>query len=155
MKGLLFAVVLCLALGAIALAVLAKLKGGKSPGETAKPKRPLTEREQAMYFRLRDALPEHVVLSQVAFSAVLTAKGRATRNRFDRKVADFLICSKAFEVVAAIELDDASHKGRARQDTEREQLLTGAGYRVLRYGQVPNVLDVQRDIAACTGGPRS
>lgn len=39
-----------------------------------KPKKLLTEREQPMFFRLRQAFPEDVVLTQVAFSALLTAK---------------------------------------------------------------------------------
>jgi len=49
-----------------------------------------------------------------------------------------------FEVLAVIELDDASHKGREVQDSKRDTLLERAGYRVLRFQNVPNVDDVQR-----------
>ncbi|AKZ64272.1 hypothetical protein F506_17800 [Herbaspirillum hiltneri N3] len=92
-----------------------------------------------------EALNQHVVLGQVAFSAMLKTKSRATRNRFDRKIADFVILSKAFEVLAVIELDDASHKNRERLDRERQALLTDAGYRVIRYNNVPNVEQVRKD----------
>ncbi len=92
-------------------------------------KRPLTKREQAMYFRLIQTFPDHVVLAQVAFSAILTTKDRPTRATFDRKVCDFVLCSKAFDVLAVIELDDASHKGRQDADAKRDAMLASAGYR--------------------------
>jgi very-short-patch-repair endonuclease len=108
---------------------------------------PLTLNEQPMYFRLAEAFPDHVVLAQVAFSALLSCKDNATRNRFDRKRADFVLCTKAFEVVAVVELDDSSHKGREEQDASRDKYLKDAGYWVLRYKQVPDVADLQRDVA--------
>jgi len=108
-------------------------------------KRPLTNREQSMYFRLQEVLDGRIVLAQVAFSALLKTSLQKDRNRFDRKVADFVICDKTFEVLAIIELDDASHNGRAAQDLKRETLLTDAGYRVIRYRNVPDVATLQKD----------
>jgi very-short-patch-repair endonuclease len=99
----------------------------------------LTNREQVMYFRLTEALHEHIVLAQVAFSALLKTHNRPDRNRFDRKVADFVVMNRSFEVLAIIELDDSSHKGRERQDAERQALLTNAGYRVIRYNSIPDI----------------
>lgn len=99
---------------------------------------PLTKNEQPMFFRLRDTFPDHVVLAQVAFSALLTSRDRATRNTFDRKVADFVLCTKAFEVVAVIELDDSSHRSKSNADRSRDALLTRAGYRVLRFPRTPD-----------------
>ncbi len=109
-------------------------------------KKLLTEREQPMYFRLRQAFPDDVVLSQVAFSAMLTAKDQPTRSMFNRKVADFVVATKAFEVLAVIGLDDSSHRGREVQDSKRDSLLERAGYRVLRFKNVPNVDEVQRAV---------
>lgn len=111
--------------------------GRKATGELSA-KQPLTEREQAMYFRLTKTLPEHVVLAQVAFSALLTTKDKPTRATFDRKVADFVLCDKAFTVLAAIELDDASHRDRQAHDAARDALLTKAGIRVMRFKNVPD-----------------
>ncbi|WP_257720742.1 DUF2726 domain-containing protein [Roseateles depolymerans] len=98
----------------------------------------MTPREQSMYFRLVETFPDHVVLAQVAFSAILTTKDRPTRATFDRKVCDFVLCSKGFEVIAVIELDDASHQGREQADAKRQALLTRAGYRVERFAQIPD-----------------
>jgi very-short-patch-repair endonuclease len=65
---------------------------------------------------------------------------------FNRKVADFVVATKAFEVLAVIELDDASHKGREMHDGKRDTMLERAGYRVLRFKHVPDVDAVQRAV---------
>jgi len=125
----------------LALFVLAALVKARTPTGRRSPisaRIPLTKREQSMHFRLASTFPERVVLAQVAFSALLKTSSRATRNTFDRKVADFVLCDRAFSVLAVIELDDSSHAGRNRQDGARDQLLIEAGYRVLRYAQVPD-----------------
>jgi very-short-patch-repair endonuclease len=109
-------------------------------------KKLLTEREQAMFHRLQQAFPNEVVLSQVAFSALLTAKDMPTRATFNRKVADFVVATKAFEVLAVIELDDSSHKGREGVDGKRDALLEKGGYRVLRFKNVPDADAVQRAV---------
>ncbi len=127
-------------------AVMGAIKGKARSTEAPRAKRPLTDREQAMYFRLMQAMPEHVVMAQVAFSALLDAKSTATRNTFDRKTADFVVCSKGFEVTAVVELDDSSHKGRAKADAARDSLLTKAGYKVVRFKNVPNVEDARSAI---------
>jgi very-short-patch-repair endonuclease len=106
----------------------------------------LTEREQAMFYRLQQAFPDCVVLTQVAFSALVTAKDMPTRATFNRKVTDFVLTNKAFDVIAVIELDDSSHRGREVQDSKRDTLLERAGYRVLRFKNVPNVDEVQRAV---------
>ena len=106
----------------------------------------MTVREQPMYWRLVEALPGEVVLTQVAFSALLTSRDRATRNTFDRKVADFVVCTQGLRVTAVAELDDASHQGREAQDAERQGLLERAGYVVLRYRHVPDAADLRAAI---------
>lgn len=140
-------VLIVVVIALVAVAALSKKAGGKA--KAAAPIRrkpaPLTKNEQPMYFRLVEAFPEHLVLAQVAFSALLDTRDRATRNRFDRKVADFVVCSKAFEVLAVVELDDSSHKGREKEDADRDTLLTNAGYRVFRYKRAPDVLTLLKD----------
>jgi len=125
-----------------------------APGKSIEPPRRrqlLTEREQAMHNRLTQALPDLVVLAQVSFSALLTARAYATRNTFDRKTADFVVCDKAFEVLAVIELDDASHKAKAAKDDARDAMLTEAGYRVLRYPNIPDIERVRSDFSSAAG----
>lgn len=91
-----------------------------------------------MYWRLTKTFPEHVVLAQVAFSALITSKDRPTRETFNRKVVDFVLCDRAFTVIAAIELDDASHRGREDTDARRDAILNSAGIQVLRFKNVPD-----------------
>ena len=106
----------------------------------------MTAREQQMYHLLQTALPECTVLAQVAFSALVTAEGCANRNRFDRKVADFVLCSQQLHVIAVIELDDSSHAGREREDKERDDMLRLAGYVTLRYANFPTQQALRADV---------
>lgn len=152
---------LLLVLAALALIAFVLLKKGKASSASAdeeersspqeqpqKRKSPLTEREQAMHNRLTQALPGLVVLAQVSFGALLYAKSRGARNRFDRKIADFVVCNKAYQVLAVIELDDSSHRGKEEQDAARDEMLEKAGYRVIRYPNIPDIDAVQADFAA-------
>ena len=131
-------------------ATTASTEKGKA-AERPRRKQLLTEREQAMHHRLVHALPDFVILAQVSFGALLTARAHAVRNTFDRKTADFVVCDKAFQVLAVIELDDASHKDKAAKDSARDTLLAGAGYRVLRYSNVPDIDRVRLDFAPHEG----
>ncbi len=143
-KEMVFLLLLAIAVS-IAAAVLKGGRGRKASGDI-RAKKLLTEREQPMFFRLQQAFPNEVVLTQVAFSALLTAKDQPTRSMFNRKVADFVVATRAFEVLAVIELDDASHKGREVHDGKRDSMLERAGYRVLRFKHVPDVDAVQRAV---------
>lgn len=152
-KMLLITILLGLAVLVLSAFVKSRNTGGRKATGVLAAKRPLTDREQAMYFRLRDTLPECVILAQLAFSALLSSKDRPTRATFDRKVADFVVCSKAFEVIAIIELDDDSHRGREKQDAARDELLAKAGYAVHRFKNVPDGAAVLKALAA-GGGAR-
>ncbi|MDH2017609.1 DUF2726 domain-containing protein [Acinetobacter ursingii] len=139
---------------AVVLVVLGNLKkqgGGNSKERNPiKGKRILTMNEQPTFFRLREALPEHIVLAQVAFSAFMTAKGFPTRNLFNRKVADFVVLDKSLNIVAIVELDDSSHKGNEDKDSDRDALVAEAGYRVIRYKRTPDFAQVQKDFGIVT-----
>ena len=92
-------------------------------------------------------MPDHAVLAQVSFGALLQAKGGASRYSYSQKIADFVLMTKGFEVVAVIELDDSSHKGREKNDANRDAMLTEAGYKVLRYRRIPDRGQLLTDIA--------
>lgn len=92
--------------------------------------------------------PRQVVgAPQVSFGALLTARSKGARNRFDRKIADFVVCDKAMQVQVVIELDDSSHRGKEVRDAARDKLLQEAGYRVIRYPRIPDVEKVRSDFA--------
>jgi len=151
MLKVVIAILIVVAIAAYVLMIkraLQKKKAKANQTEQEKPQRKdvLTPNEQAMYNRLAQALPDQIVLAQVSFGALLNAKSKATRNTFDRKIADFVVCDRAFQVLAVIELDDSSHKGKEIQDASRDGLLTQAGYRVLRYQHIPDNDQVQKDL---------
>lgn len=112
-----------------------------------KRRNPLTEHEQQMFLTLTNALPGCIVLAQVALSALITTTSKSTRNRFDRKVADFVICSKQLAVITVIELDDSSHNAKTEKDADRDAMLANAGYKTIRYSKIPDQNTIRKDIA--------
>lgn len=102
-------------------------------------RRPLSEPEQVLYYRLCQALPDRLVLAQVGLSRFLAVKKghdpRTWHNRINRMSVDFLVCNKDASVIAAIELDDASHSrpDRFSADEKKERALEAAGVRLLRW----------------------
>lgn len=130
------------------LGAITQNKKGTKTYDTVKAKRVITLNEQPLFSRLREALPQHIVLAQVAFSALITSKGYASRSRFNRKVADFVVLDKAYNVVAIVELDDSSHRGREQKDAGRDTLLQEAGYTVMRYKRTPDLDKLKADFAA-------
>jgi very-short-patch-repair endonuclease len=124
-------------------------------------RRPLTEPEQVLYFRLCQALPDNIVLAQVGMSRFLSVRrgynARAWYNRINRMSVDFLVCTKDASVVAAVELDDASHQhpDRVSADAKKELALNAAGVRLLRWkvDAMPDEAAIQRSIAAVSSRP--
>jgi len=147
MNTFLFMVFL-LAIGLLVFVAVARNRSAQgSSGFVDKPKArpPLTAREQAMYNRLVQTLPDLLVLPQVSFGALLTARTRAARSSFSRKIADFVVCDRSFKVVAVVALGDKNGKGKSQRDSDRDALLVEAGYRVLRYPRVPDIGRVEAD----------
>lgn len=148
-----YLVLLFLVLAVVAFFVNQK-KGTATPSSAGEKKGTYTAREiataneQGMFWRLAEAfpMPEYIVLTQVSFGALLAAKGGASRYSFAQKRADFVLTNKGFMVLAVIELDDASHKGKESADAERDAMLMQAGYRVLRYKRIPDTAQLLADL---------
>lgn len=106
----------------------------------------ITRFETKMFQRLKQALPNHHVLAQVAFSSLITSDYMPTRNKFNRKVTDFVILNEFLDVICIIELDDPTHNGKEDEDAKRDAMLSEAGYTVLRYTSIPSIKQLQKDI---------
>ena len=106
----------------------------------------ITAFESRMFIRLKEAFPHHHILAQVAFSALITHDQMNMRNQFNRKVTDFVVLDRDYNVLAIIELDDPSHIGKEQEDAERDAMLIAAGYTVIRYTQIPSIRQLQRDL---------
>lgn len=136
----------------IILALIVLVKAAKSleaqkkstePDSAIKARKVLTANERAMYFRLTEAFPDYLILTQVAFSALLETRLQTTRNKFDCRIAGFVVCTKAFDVIGIVELDDANHRGREKGDAARDLLLAEAGYEVFRYQDIPGAQSIR------------
>ena len=112
-------------------------------------KRLLTPNEVEFLFRLQRALPSHHIFPQVSFAAFLTDDGKlskksswAVRAKFDRKIADYVVCDQNFAIIALVELDDRTHVAAA--DRHRDALTRAAGYQTLRFQskQKPSVAEI-------------
>ena len=103
------------------------------------PRKPLSVPEQVLYFRLCNALPDHMVLAQVGLSRILGVKKgnnfQSWYNRISRMSADFVVCTKDSSVLAVIELDDSSHKKKQRKlpDAKKNKAIQSAGIPILRW----------------------
>jgi very-short-patch-repair endonuclease len=99
----------------------------------------LTERERALYQRLVQTLPHHIVLAQVQLLQVLKFQaGRRTQaifNRISQLSIDFLIINPDTSIVAAVELDDATHASEKRRqaDARKDHALKSAGVPLIRW----------------------
>src|SRR5271167_819386 len=159
--ALLIALVLILAV----LSVLAaKLK--PSDGLFAKPwpleakRQVLTERERVLYQRLVQSLPNHIVLAQVQLLQVLNfQRGRRTYaifNRISQLSLDFLILNPDTSIVAAVELDDATHtrEDRRQADARKDHALKSAGVPLIRWNakSLPDSVAILAAVAAGTRG---
>ena len=108
--------------------------------------RPLmTDNELEFFARLKKALPECTIFSQVAMSGVLDVtlrKGEPgyweARSKFDRKRMDYVVCTSGGErVIAVVELDDRSHGGKRGEDAKRDAMLAKVGIRTVRFPSSP------------------
>lgn len=148
-----------LALVGIAL-FIARLKsgGGEGPWPFVV-RKPMSVPEQVLYFRLLEALPEHIVLAQVQLSRFLGVKRghsvQAWQNRINRLSVDFLILKKDATVVAAIELDDKTHQRSDRRaaDARKDRALADAGVKLVRWNvaEMPSTEGIRGGLA----GPQS
>ena len=135
----LFAALIALAIVALALLKKRGASGGSGGAWPFYLKRLLSSPEQVLYHRLVSALPNHVVLAQVQVSRVLGVKKGSDfhhwNNRINRLSYDFVVCKKDATVVAAIELDDATHesKSRARTDEKKDRATAAANLKLVRW----------------------
>ena len=146
----------------IAIIGLLKVKSqGNSGGNDIWPfyaKKPLSQPEQILYFRLVEALPDHIVLAQVQLSRFLGVKKghnyQSWSNRINRMSADFVICKKDASIVAVIELDDSTHQKLDRQiaDNKKDKALEAAAIKVVRW-QAQSIPDLSEIKAAFIAQP--
>lgn len=131
-------IVMMVGVAAILLIVKRRSASGDQPWPYAV-RKPMSVPEQVLYFRLLEAMPEHIVLAQVQLSRFLGVKrGQPVQgwlNRINRLSVDFLILEKDASIVAAIELDDRTHQrsDRREADSRKNRALAAAGVKLVRW----------------------
>lgn len=101
--------------------------------------------EQLAFARLKEMLPTHTILAHVSYDALMTTKYARTRNKYRNLLADFVVMDASHQIVAIIGLDDSNVLKRFQQAQYKDALLSMAGYRVIRYDEVPSYQQIRRD----------
>lgn len=104
------------------------------------PTRVLTPHERIMFKLLKETIPSNYsILCQVSFNAFIKCDDIGQRNRFNRKMLDFLIIDQNFIPVVCIELDDYTHKIKHVQEKDeyRDNLLSAALIPTERFNGIP------------------
>ncbi|MGA8146885.1 MAG: DUF2726 domain-containing protein [Gallionellaceae bacterium] len=120
--------------------VVLKIVANKKKGTETQDKPPyfkkktlLGEKEQVLFHRLIEAMPDHYVMAQVRLADIVGVKKsenwQSWFNKVSRKSVDFVICNKSFVVLACIELDGKTHEQEDRQkaDNTKDEALNAAG----------------------------
>lgn len=103
-------------------------------------RRLITDTEKILFERLREALPEYHIFTQVQLSQLVSiTKGHSFKiwfSRISRMSVDFVITDADLNTIAAIELDDKSHymdEERHQADAKKDKVLTAAGIKIIRW----------------------
>lgn len=126
-------------------------------------KKPLSQPEQVLYFRLIQALPDHIILAQVQLSRLLGVKKgnnfQSWNNRINRMSADFVVCNKDSSIVAVIELDDSTHQREDRQaaDAKKDRALASADIRIVRWQakSIPDIASIKTTFIPVISGQKA
>ena len=117
-------------------------------------KQPLSEPEQVLFHRLREALPEMIVLAQVAMPAMVGIRKnenwKRQFNEISRKHVDFVICHPDLSLRAIIELDDSTHQRgeRIRADAVKDAAFQIIGVPMVRFDvrEMPSIETIRKTI---------
>lgn len=111
----------------------------------------LNEKEQVLFHRLIEAMPNYYVFTQVRLADIVGIKKcenwQAWFNKVSRKSVDFVICNKALAVRVCIELDGKTHENADRQkaDNDKDEALKAAGIPIVRIeaNKIPSVEEIK------------
>lgn len=125
-------------IGGVLIALKSISKKHSSPLPYYRKKTLLNGKEQVLFHRLTEAMPNCYVLAQVRLADIVGIKKTQNRqgwfNKVSRKSVDFVICSKSFSILACIELDGKTHEQESRQkaDGDKDAALKAAGIPIIR-----------------------
>ena len=123
----------------IIVGLIAVLAPSRAPSDIPVVAKPLmTSNERKTIAIIEEYYPDYRVHAQVSMGAIIKTKPglprktmTSVRNRFDKKIIDYVIENKATGAIAhLIELDDRTHK--PAKDKKRDAITSSAGYQTIR-----------------------
>lgn len=113
----------------------------------------LNESEQELYHRLREAMPNMTIFSQVGVAQLALLRGRKEAQRLSKMAGrgvDFIVCGADFSIIAAIEISwpTADESGQMAEEEKRDALQSlGIPLIVFRPNSLPDADTLSREIA--------
>lgn len=113
----------------------------------------LNESEQELYHRLREAMPNMTIFSQVGVAQLALLRGRKEAQRLSGMAGrgvDFIVCGADFSIIAAIEISwpTADESGQMAEEEKRDALQSlGIPLIVFRPNNLPDADTLSRAIA--------
>ena len=84
-----------------------KLGNNSKPQDSALKQRAIFNlNEQLTFTRLREVLPEYIILAHVSYDALMTTKFNRTRHKYRNLTADFVILDQQHQILAVVGVDD-------------------------------------------------
>jgi len=161
---LVLAVVMLVLVGALAL-YKEFFGGGEGVEESPYVKKPFVfdhSSELALYRQLIELFGDrYYIFVQVPYSRLIEVKKgeeKRHRNRFDKKIADFVLCEKERAVAQlVIELDGSSHRRAKTQERDAlvDRMLTSIGLPILHLPVGASREEVRSEVTRTIASPRS
>lgn len=134
-----------LLLFALGVAVKSLTSNSKQQDSMLKQRAIFNINEQLTFTRLKEILPNRIVLAHVSYDALLTTKYHRTRNKYQNMIADFVVLDEFYQVIAVVAVDDVNSLRHVESAEYKDALLTMAGYQVFRYDDVPEYYQLRQD----------
>ena len=113
----------------------------------------LNDSEQALYHRLREAMPSMQIFVQVGVAQLALLRGRHEAKRLIQMAGrgvDFVVCDNEFAIIAAIELAwPSTNENSINHEDEKHQALQSLGIPLIifRPNSLPDAEAISREIA--------
>ena len=113
----------------------------------------LNDSEQALYHRLREAMPSMQIFVQVGVAQLALLRGRHEAKRLIQMAGrgvDFVVCDNEFAIIAAIELAwPSTDENGINHEDEKHQALQSLGIPLIifRPNSLPDAEAISREIA--------
>lgn len=112
----------------------------------------INKNEKVLYDVLSSTFPDAVIQCQVSFIQLFGSLTLSQIGKLGRYSLDFVVCDSQMRIIAAIELNGASHETdrQKKRDMDKKAALNQAGipFFIYRNENIPSEKVLQKDIGA-------